>query len=161
MSGSQILLVIGGLVLFSLLAINVNNSMLNSDVQTDNSEYISTAASLGQSIINKIYTKSFDQGTVGNPVFKKSLLTSVSSLGPETGETPLTYNDVDDYNNFAQSDTTPRAGVFNVLVHINYVDDNDPNVVLTSSTSRTKRIQVAVSSKFMKDTLYMYSYKCY
>ena len=161
MSGSQILLVIGGLVLFSLLAINVNKSIINSDLQTSNSEYVATATSLGQSIINKISTKAFDQGTVGNPVFNSNLLTPANALGPETGETPATYNDVDDYNNYTEADTTPRAGVFNILVTVNYVDDNNPSTILTASTSRTKRIQVAVFNSFMKDTLYMYSYKCY
>lgn len=161
MSGSQLLLVIGGLVLFSLLAVNVNKSIANSDIQTRNSEYVSTATSIGQSVINKINTKSFDQGTIGNPVFNANLLTAANALGPETGETPATYNDVDDYNNFTEADTTPRAGVFNILVAVNYVDDNNPNTILTNTTSRTKRIQVAISNQFMKDTLYMYSYKSY
>lgn len=161
MSGSQLLLVIGGLVLFSLLAVNVNKSIANSDIQTSNSEYVSTATSIGQSVINKINTKSFDQGTIGNPVFNANLLTAANALGPETGETPATYNDVDDYNNFTEADTTPRAGVFNILVAVNYVDDNNPNTILTNTTSRTKRIQVAISNQFMKDTLYMYSYKSY
>ncbi|MCL5027777.1 MAG: hypothetical protein M1480_02025 [Bacteroidetes bacterium] len=161
MSGSQLLLVIGGLILFSLLAVNVNKSIANSDLQTSNSEYISTATSLGQSVINKINTKAFDQGTIGDPVFDPTKMTPANLLGHESGETPATYNDVDDYNNFTEADTTPRAGVFNILVHVNYVDDNNPKTILTSSTSRTKRIQVAISNQFMKDTLYMYSYKCY
>ncbi len=161
MSGSQLLLVIGGLVLFSLLAVNVNKSIINSDLQTSSSEYVVTATSLGQSLINKISTKSFDQGTVGNPVFNSSLLTPANALGPEPGETAATYNDVDDYNNYTEADTTPRAGIFNISVSVNYVDDNNPNTILTSITSRTKRIQVAVFNSFMKDTLYMYSYKCY
>ena len=161
MNGSQLLLVIGGLVLFSLLAVNVNKSIVNSDLQTSNSEYMATATSLGQSLINKINTKSFDQGTVGNPVFNANLLTAANALGPETGETPATYNDVDDYNNFTEADSTPRAGVFNIRVTVNYVDDTNPNTILTAATSRTKRIQVAVTSQFMKDTVFMYSYKSY
>ncbi len=155
------LLVLGGLVLFSLLAINVNKSIANSSIQTDNSEYIATATSVGQSVINKISTKSFDQGTIGDPTFNTSLLTAANALGPETGEIPAAYNDVDDYNNFTEVDTTPRAGIFNILVHVNYVDDTNPNTILTSSTSRTKRIQVAVKNNFMTDTLFMYSYKSY
>ncbi len=160
MSGSQILLVMGGLVLFSLLAINVNRSIINSDMQTSNSEYVVTATSLGQSVINKISTKAFDQGTVGNPTYNANLLTAANALGPEAGEIPSTYNDVDDYNNYTEADSTPRAGVYNILVTVNYVDDNNPNTIL-STTSRTKRIQVAISNQFMKDTLFMYSYKSY
>ena len=160
MSGTQTLLTILGLILFSLLAINVNKSIINSSSQTDASEYIATATTIGQSVLNMVGSKSFDQGTIGNPTYNANLLTPANALGPETGETPATYNDVDDYNNFADADTTPRAGIFNILVRVNYVDDNNPGSII-NTVSRTKRIQVAVKSAFMKDTLFMYSYKSY
>ena len=161
MSGSQILLTILGLALFSFLALNVNKVVLNSSSQTDASEYIATATTIGQSVINMVSSKSFDQNTIGNPAYtNNNMFTPANKLGPENGETPAKYNDIDDYNNYADADTTPRAGIFNILVRVNYVDDNNPNTIL-STTSRTKRIQVAVKSPFMKDTLFMYTYKSY
>lgn len=160
MSGSQILLTICGLTLFSFLALNVNKVILNSSSQTDASEYIATATNIGQNVLNMINTKSFDQNTIGNPTYNASLFTPANLLGPDSGESAVSYNDIDDYNNFADADTTPRDGVFNILVHVNYVDDDNPNTVI-NTVSRTKRIQVAVKSLFMKDTLFMYAYKSY
>ncbi len=160
MSGTQILMTILGLALFSFLALNVNTVILNSSSQTDASEYISTATTVGQSVLNMVSSKAFDQHTIGNPPYSANLFTPADSLGAEPGETPATYNDVDDYNNYTDADTTPRAGIFNILVHVNYVDDNNPQTVL-ATTSRTKRIQVEIKSPFMKDTLYMYTYKSY
>jgi len=160
MSSVQTLLTICGLALFSLLALNVNKIILTSSSQTDASEYINTATNAGQNVLNMISRKAFDQNTIGNPPYKNNLFTSVNLLGPDSGETIATYNDVDDYDGYTVADTSPRAGVFNVLVHVNYVDDNNPGSVI-NSLSRTKRIQVAVKSPFMKDTLFMYAYKSY
>ena len=161
MSGSQMMLVLAGLVLLGLLTININRVISSSQDQTNNSEYLAVATEVGQNLLNKISSKSFDQGTVSNPVFNDSLLTPANALGFETGETPATYNDVDDYNNYTENDTTPRAGVFHLKVFVNYVDSTNANTILTSSVSRTKRILVDVASDFMKDTVKLYYYKSY
>lgn len=155
------ILVIGGFVLFSLLVINIDRVITSSEEQTNHSEYLAVATEVGQNLLSKISSKAFDQNTVSNPVFSPSLLTPAASLGYETGETPATFNDVDDYNNYTENDTTPRAGVFHLRSIVNYVDSTNSNIVLTSSVSRIKRIQVDITSDFMKDTVKLYYYKSY
>ncbi len=155
------LLVIGGLVLFSVLVLNINNTITSSQEQTNNAEFLAVATEVGQNLLNKISSKAFDQNTISNPKYSPSLLTPANSLGYESGETPATYNDVDDYNNYQEIDTVPRAGVFNLKVFVNYVDTTNLNTVLPSSVSRIKRIKVDVANKFMKDTVRLYYYKSY
>jgi hypothetical protein len=169
MSGSQMILVIGGLILFSILVINVNSSVTNMQSQTNSSEYFSEAADLAQNMINRISSKAFDQHTLSDSIVTDvSTLTPAASLGPESGETLSTYNDVDDFNNYTETDTTTVAGIFHLKVKVNYVSDNNFNTVLYTQ-SLTKRIQVAVTSPYMldnrvdnqQDTLKLNYYKIY
>ncbi len=155
------MLVIGGLVLFSAMVLNINNVITSSKEQTNNSEFLAVATETGQNLLNKISSKAFDQNTISNPAYKPGLFTPANSLGPESGETPATYNDVDDYNGYTETDTVPRAGIFNLKAFVNYVDTTNLNTVLTSSVSRIKRIQVDVTNNYMKDTVKLYYYKSY
>jgi hypothetical protein len=161
MNGHQMLLVLAAIVLFSLLAINVNRTIYSSETQTNKSEYLATATAVGQSVMNKISNKAFDQGTINNPAFNFAIITAPDSLNCETGESYSTYNDVDDYNNYTESDTTPRSDVYNVRVQVNYVNDNN-FLDIINSKSHTKRIEVLVTSNYMApDTLHLYYYKSY
>ena len=161
MNGHHMLMVLAAVVLFSLLAINVNRTLYTSESQTNKSEYLATATAVGQSVINKISNKAFDQGTINNPPFSYGILTSPDSLGHETGEAVSSYNDVDDFNNYTESDSTPRSDVYNVHVLVNYVDDNNAKTVVNVK-SHTKRIEVLVTSVYMApDTLHLYYYKSY
>ena len=155
------LLVIAGLVLFSLLAININKTIANSSEQTDKAAYLAMATSIGQNLINRISSKAFDQGTISNPPYSAGILTPAASLGPEAGETPGTYNDVDDFNGYLETDTTAYTGIFHSSVLVNYVSESNPDSLLTNSTSRTKRIEVLVANNFMPDTVKLYYYKSY
>lgn len=154
-------MVLAALVLFSLLVINVNRSLSSSEMQTNESEYTGTATAVGQSVMHTISNMAFDQGAVNNPAFNYDILTSPDSLGPESGETVSTYNDVDDYNNYADSVSTPRSDFYNYRVLVNYVDDDNFKANINSK-SHTKRIEVIVTSKFMApDTVRLYYYKSY
>lgn len=160
MSGTQMLLVMGGLILFSFLGLNINKSLTNSQLQTNNSEYIVTATTIGQNVLNRISTKAFDKYTVSNPAYSQGLFTPADSLAPANGEKVSQYNNIDDFNNYTEIDSTPRTDNYTIKVAINYVDDNNSTTIL-STTSRTKRIQVEVTNPLMKDTVYLYAYKSY
>ncbi len=160
MNGTQMILVIGGLVLFSILIINVNRSISGSEDQEISTEFISTATAVGQSLINEISAKSFDESTTTNPTADINLLTHADLLGPESGETLESFNDVDDYNNYFKIEQTPRTGNFDVNVDVNYVNEGNFSSII-NTVSRVKRVRVAVKSTFMPDTLFLYYYKSY
>ena len=160
MSGSQMLLVMGGLILISFLGLNINRSITNAQVQTYNAEYIATATAIGQSVLNRVTTKAFDKNTVSNPVYSQGLFTPADSLAPPQGKQVSDFDNIDDFNNYTEVDSTPRTDNYTVRVKVNYVDDNNSTIIL-STTSRTKRIQIAFANPMMKDTVYLYSYKSY
>ncbi|MHB8579452.1 MAG: hypothetical protein ACYDA4_06290 [Ignavibacteriaceae bacterium] len=160
MSGSQMLLVMGGLILISFLGLNINRSITNAQLQTYNAEYIATATAIGQSVLNKVTTKAFDKNTVSNPVYSQGLFTPADSLAPSPGKQVSAYDNIDDFNNYTEVDSTPRSDNYTVRVTVNYVDDNNSATIL-STTSRTKRIKVTVTNPMMGDTVYLYSYKSY
>ncbi|SRR5690606_10858471 len=160
MSGTQMMLVIGGIALFSMLLINVHKSVLNSEEQQISAEYISIATTVAQDMLEEVSNKNFDEATLNNADYDASLITAPASLGPETGESLTTYDDVDDYNSYTRTVSTLRGGDFSVKVTVNYVDDDDYENDL-SVKSRTKKIDVAVYNPYLPDTLHFNYFKSY
>ncbi len=154
-------LVIGAIFLFALLVLNVNRTVLQSEGQQRSAEYIVMATSAAQNLMNEISNKSFDEGTLTLPVYSSDILTLATLLGPESGEVyGNSFDDIDDYNIFTSAKPNLRGGTFNLKVWVNYVNDNNFDVVMSTKT-RTKRIKIAVENPFMTDTLYLYNYKSY
>jgi MSHA pilin protein MshD len=116
---------------------------------------------IGQSMLEEILTKSFDENTITSSVNHSDSLTSVGSLGKDAGEnSSLKYDDVDDYKNFTRSDTLENLGVFTTTVSCCYV--NEANTDLKSySQTFLKRIDVSVTGENLKAPLifnYIVSY---
>lgn len=153
MGSAQLILLAGGLILLGAVSLTIYNSFNNkTDFELQNEAYI-TAASIGQSMIDKILTKSFDQKTVSHSYTVPDSLTSVGLLGPDAGETSVTsYNDIDDYKNYVQLDTLSVLGVFRTKIDINYAQKFNPDITSNARTF-TKRIDVFVTNTFLKDTL--------
>jgi hypothetical protein len=97
-------------------------------------------------MIQEIEANSFDQNTVSAAVATTSGLST--TLGPESGETFATYNDIDDYNNYTRVDSTLPSAVFNVKCKVDYVTSAAPDVA-TSTPTWNKRISVYVTSPSM------------
>ena len=157
----QQFLVIGGILILSYLSLTFFKS---NSTQTDsnyNNEVIIMGTGIGQSMLEEILTKSFDENTITSSVNNADSLTSVSSLGKDAGEnSSLKYDDVDDYKNFTRSDTLENLGVFTTTVLCCYV--NEANTDLTSySRTFLKRIDVSVTGENLKIPLkfnYIVSY---
>ncbi len=157
----QQFLVIGGILILSYLSLTFFKS---NSTQTDsnyNNEVIIMGTGIGQSMLEEILTKSFDENTITSSVNNADSLTSVSSLGKDAGEnSSLKYDDVDDYKNFTRSDTLENLGVFTTTVLCCYV--NEVNTDLTSySRTFLKRIDVSVTGENLKIPLkfnYIVSY---
>ncbi len=161
MGTQQIILVIGGLILLGLLALTFYNSY-NSKTDLDiYNQAVITASGIGQSMIDEIQTKAFDEKTVSQRVNNVSQLTAAGALGPDAGETSSpNYDDIDDYKNYVRSDTLNTLGVFTTRVNVNYVVKLNPNQISSQSTY-SKRIDIFVTNIYLKDTLKLNSISTY
>lgn len=161
MSSTQQFLVIGGLVLLSLLALNFYRA---SDIQYDmkyENESIVTATSIAQSIFEEISTKAFDEVTVSWKTDSPDSLTLAASLGPDSAETNRNlFDDIDDFNGYYMVDSSMSLGNFNVSVIVKYVNSSNPDAQ-SSSRTFTKRASIFISNSYLKNQLqfqYAYSY---
>jgi len=161
MSSMQMFLVIGGLVLLSFLMINFYST---SDIQynvINHNEAVITASGIGQSLIEEIAGKAFDEETIFDVINATNLLTIPDSLGYDSGETNrLLFDDIDDYNNYTGVDSLGGMGNFNYKIKIYYGQKLNPNQKSTSRTF-TKRADIDIVNAFMQDTLklnYVYTY---
>jgi len=165
MTGIQMILALGAMILLTLLITNVNkNSLYTEDTMYD-SNFGITATSLASSIIEDASRLRFDQRFYvdSSTVYDPSFFTDPDSLGfesPETKNDPKTFNDFDDYNGYSGEDTTMPTAVFDFSCRVCYVNDN---ALDDSTTTRTfhKKITVRVWSPFMKDTIVISSIYSY
>jgi hypothetical protein len=156
---SDLLLVLGAMMVFSLLTVNVNSFLLKNNIIQVNSELNFNAVSLAQNIIDVARTKSFDETTTnGNqPAVIPSGFST--TLGPESGETYQNFNDFDDYNNYTKKDTT-ESGVYTALISVNYVTGTNYTQI-SSIPTIYKRMIVKITSKNLKDTVRVSFIKSY
>jgi len=150
MTTTQQFLVLGGLILLSILALNFfRASELQYDLKYEN-EAIITATSLAQSVIEEIGTKAFDEVTVDYKTDDVDSLTLENYFGPDSAETNRDlFDDIDDYDGYSFKDSSLGLGKFDVSVIINYADRVKPDVL---SINRTfcKRATVIVDNSYLK-----------
>ncbi|HOJ03415.1 MAG TPA: hypothetical protein PK916_05380 [Bacteroidota bacterium] len=157
MSGVQMMLVLGAMILLSMVVLTINRAKLFSEQQISQSEYTIAATSVGQGLLNEISSKSFDAATVSKPDAEVSTFTAPGSLGRNSSEIYPNFNDVDDYHRFSRTYSTPRAGDFNVTASVHYINTSQPNTPVNYRT-RTKRVTVVVSSPFMEQPVTLFHY---
>lgn len=152
MGTAQFIMLAGGLLLLVFLSLTFYSSFRSkSDIDLYN-EALITGTAIGQSIIDEISTRAFDQKTVSNSVTVPDSLTATGSLGPDAGESISTlFNDIDDFKNYVRFDTLVM-GVFRTRVNVNYLSKMNPGL-LSASRTFTKRIDVFVSNLYLQDTL--------
>jgi hypothetical protein len=163
MNSGQTMMVILAMMLLGTLSLNVNQTLINSSSTSLEMEATLDALSYGQSLLDEILSREFDKATVnGTRVFAYSAMTPPASLRAEFGETfPLPdvyvngafksqskYNDVDDYNNYRRTVTNSRLDNFSLTVKVEYVDEDDPDLVMTTQTFY-KRATVTISNPYM------------
>jgi len=161
MSTSQQFLVIAGLILLSILALNFfRASDLQYDMKYEN-EAIITATSLAQSIIEEMTTKAFDEVTIEWKTNHADSLSLENDFGPDSAETSRDlFDDIDDYDGYTLTDSTMDIGKFTVSVIVNYVERDNPDVLSVSRTF-TKRARISVNNTYLKNQpqfLYAFSY---
>lgn len=149
---SDLIFLMGAMVLFSIFANNANDTMVRSSALLIQSEIEYSAIALTQNILDEARVKSYDHAVaisgaseMGSPLpgGVPNGFTAVGSLGPEAGETYPNFNDFDDYHNLSITRET-EYGVFTVRGVVIYVTEAAPAVNAGTRTTM-KRLTVTVS----------------
>ncbi|HED07099.1 MAG TPA: hypothetical protein ENI57_03180 [Ignavibacteria bacterium] len=159
MNTGQMILTMGAMIFLSAMVLRVNSISLENTSTMYNSKFDILALSIGNTMLGKITKKAFDEKTIGNTLTNKKYLTTKSRLGPEN-ETYSKFDDVDDYNGYSYTDSTMPSAKFKVSISVGYVNDTNPDKII-SSKRWTKKITVKITSKSMTDTVTvstLYSY---
>jgi hypothetical protein len=155
MSAGQQLLVLAAIMLLSVFILRVYSTQHNNTINIVTNAAIIKATGIAQTILEQIQTESFDSSTVSKSVTSTASLTPVARLGPDPGETTVTkFNDVDDYNNYTETDTIGTNDIFNVKVKVSYATKMNPDVTSAVPTF-SKRVDISVYNKYLNliDTL--------
>ncbi len=154
---SDLLYLMGAMIVFSIYSSNVNANMVRSDTLLTDTEVELTAIGLGQSVIDEARDTFFDEvavtadtsliGQLGagllTPAQIPAAFTAPAGLGPETGEAYPNFDDFDDYDGLDLTRAT-AYGTYRVRAEVVYAPTNAP---MTTSTNRTtlKRLTVRVT----------------
>lgn len=161
MGSIQQFLVIGGIMLLSYLSLTFYRSSGTQTSTMIENETIITATSVGQSIIDEISMKAFDEGTVDNFILTTSQLTPVASLGIDASEDNVKkYDDIDDYRNYKRIDYLPRLGMFTTFVCVKYANTATLDSIQTPTFLKRIDVSVVINSG-MKDTVKLNHYISY
>ena len=147
---SQSLLSMGAMIILALSSLNFNSSVLETSTVEVESKVALTAFSLADDLIEEVKGKSFDETTKPFPTTNPANLTPANSLGPESGESYSTFDDIDDYNGYVKNVSAPHAENYHIGCLVQYVDGDNPDQVTLSQTFY-KKVTVTVTSPYMKD----------
>jgi hypothetical protein len=164
----------GALVIFSIFTLITNRTLINNKKLSYESQFIISASSLAQSVIEEAKNKAFDEKTISTSVTDTSGLTNYSVLGPElTFSLPDTmsknsfksaalYNDIDDYNKYRRIVNDSISGNNSISVKVFYVDISNPDDTIgTTHNTWYKKMMVTVNNPFISipiELTYIFSY---
>ncbi len=146
---NQSFLALGAIIILALTSLRFNSTILNNTTVEVENKVSLTAFSLADDMIEVIKEKSFDETTIQFPTTNINSLTPVASLGPETGETIDTFDDVDDFNGYSKLISAPHAEDYTISCKIEYVDGDDPDEV-NSSPTFDKKATITVTSPYLR-----------
>lgn len=150
---SDVLQVMGAMVIFSLVLLNVNRFLLVNDKQETSAEIEQAAVTHAQDLIERARMLPFDKATSGGAT-PSNIPDDFTSCGPGFGENqPSDFNDFDDYEGYTNSVDT-KFGEFNTSVKVCYVTSADYSSCTTTKTTH-KRMQVTVSSPYLDNDINM------
>lgn len=146
---NESMLTIGAIILFSLISLHFNSTVLqNVILEVENKVYL-TAFSLGDDLLEEIKQKAFDEETVIFRSINPEELTPTTDLGPDDSEnSSVDYDDIDDYNGYFKPISLPHAEGFIVGSVVYYVQEDNFNQQSLIQTFY-KRVDVTVSSDYL------------
>lgn len=153
MGAAQTVMLVGGLLLLVVLSLNFYTSYRAKSDLSINSEALTTATTLCQSMLDVMQTRAFDEKTISSAVYETDSLTLAASFGPEAGENTVTqFDDINDFHNYIQYDTLGIFGIFQTRVTVRYINKLSPN---SFSNTRTfsKLAEIFVTNQYLADTV--------
>ncbi len=140
------------MVLLGKLALSTNAFLVDTDTMQLETEAITTATTIGQSMLEKITVRQYDNNCPpGIDTLHASSLVAPQFLGIDAGETSdedTTFSDIDDFKGFVDSVATPRFGMYYLTCRVYYANESSPYDSVYTATM-LKRIDVVVSNSFM------------
>ncbi|HAC14991.1 MAG TPA: hypothetical protein DCE78_03470 [Bacteroidetes bacterium] len=160
---SELLYLMAGMVLFSILVSNSNIAFVRNNTMLMESEYEYNAIAIAQSIIDEARVKPYDQADVVN---ERLLIdndmpnfSAPSVLGPEGGESYPNFDDFDDFDGLNITRTN-GLGDFTITATVTYINPNNLSVN-TSVTTTKKELRVTVSHPNLPNTVTLTFLKTY
>lgn len=148
MGQRELLILLGAIALFGVVALNVKRFLVDQDEAMLRRQIEFYAVSLAQSFIEEARVKVFDANAT-NPLSPDTKdFTNPAALGPEPGENYADFNDVDDYGGFSKTDSS-GLGAFRVNIQVGYVNEANPNAVVNVKTFY-KKMTVTVTHNLLK-----------
>lgn len=153
MGYTEVIQVMGAMIIFSLVLTTANRHMLNNDVIKINSEVEVRAVSIAQDLIEFSKTVPFDQATIGNtiPDDIPDDFVSGDPVPTTTATNRQHINSFEDFNGFSEILDT-NLGEFTLSSTIDYMNPADLNSTI-SSKSAYKLITVTVSNDSMRNNV--------
>ena len=162
MHSGQTMLVIAAFVLLSTLTLSINSTMITSSNLGLEMEVNLNALSLGQSLLDEMLNKDFDENTTGGRRINVEAKAS-TILGPDAGEvitgadiypykSKKIFDDFDDYNGYERAANDSILGIFTIKAEVKYADENTPD---NNSLAKTfqKRATITVTHPNMTKDL--------
>ncbi len=152
MGTGQTMLVLVALVILATITISSNKLIIDQSETVQGSEAMITGTAIGQTEIEEATEKYFD-GRVLPPLTTDtvSTFTPPSQFGSEPGYIagdPSTFDDIDNYNGYTDTVSTPRLGDFITTDSVYYVTETAPDVNAGTQTF-FKRIDVTVQNPYL------------
>ncbi|MCB0746331.1 MAG: hypothetical protein H6613_15370 [Ignavibacteriales bacterium] len=142
MNTGQMLITLAALTLVSITILNHNRSSITTKESITYSKEFIVATSIGQSLLDEISNKSFDENIInGNTILSAGNFSTL--LKSETGEAYPDFDDVDDYNLYSRAEDIPQMGSFNLTVSVNYVTDTFQK---TLSNTYNKNVTIKITN---------------
>jgi len=145
---SEVLQVIGAMIIFSLVLATSNRFMLNNDVVKASSEVEVRAVSIAQDLIEFSKTVPFDDATKGNTVPDDVPDDFVSNPMPTVDKNRQNIESFEEFNGYSDTFSTD-LDEFTVSSAVDYMNPADLTSTITSGKSRYKRISVTVTNESM------------
>ena len=153
MSSTQFLLLAGGLLFFTNLVLTFNRTSMSQALVVYENESFIYGESLSQGLIEEIQTRSFDENTLSGTVDDPDGLSSVNSLGYDSGEDAMTkFDDIDDFNNYTFTDSLSGHGDFVVNISVYYINNYLPDVQSGLPTF-SKRVDITMDNPYLQGTV--------
>ena len=151
MSNVQSMFALGALMMFGIISLRFDSAVIqNAGIEAENTVYL-TAFSLADDLLEEMKQRAFDEQTITFQSISFEALTPVGNLGRDADEiqdSSKTFDDLDDYNNYSKPVSLPHAENYTVISHVNYVTENDQDVV-SSTPTYYKRIEITVDSPYL------------